>query len=79
MPNIYAFSGMVWWNAVSNTTPSAVTFIASKLGLSPSEMSDYLNKKSGFMVWWNAVSNTTTCGVVSGITFLQALSASAWG
>ena len=29
--------------------PSAVTFIASKLGLSPSEMSDYLNKKSGFL------------------------------
>ncbi len=29
--------------------PSAVTFIQNKLGLSPSEMSDYLNKKSGFL------------------------------
>ena len=28
---------------------SAVTFIQNKLGLSPSEMSDYLNKKSGFL------------------------------
>ena len=28
---------------------SAVTFVADKLGLSPSEMSDYLNKKSGFL------------------------------
>jgi len=30
--------------------PSAVTFVQKKLGLSPSEMSDYLNKKSGFLV-----------------------------
>ncbi len=29
--------------------PSAVTFIENKLGLSASEMSDYLNKKSGFL------------------------------
>ncbi|MGN1340797.1 MAG: acetate/propionate family kinase [Oscillospiraceae bacterium] len=29
--------------------PSAVTFIANKKHLSPSEMSDYLNKKSGFL------------------------------
>lgn len=29
--------------------PSAVTFVAAKLGLSPNEMSDYLNKKSGFL------------------------------
>lgn len=29
--------------------PSAVTFVQKKLGLSPSEMSDYLNKKSGFL------------------------------
>lgn len=29
--------------------PSAVTFIQNKLGLSPSETSDYLNKKSGFL------------------------------
>lgn len=29
--------------------PSAVTYIQSKLGLSPSETSDYLNKKSGFL------------------------------
>ena len=28
---------------------SAVTFVAKKLGLSPSEMSEYLNKKSGFL------------------------------
>ena len=28
---------------------SAVTFVQKKLGLSPSEMSDYLNKKSGFL------------------------------
>ena len=29
--------------------PSAVEFVQKKLGLSPSEMSDYLNKKSGFL------------------------------
>lgn len=29
--------------------PSAVTFIQNKLNLSPSQMSDYLNKKSGFL------------------------------
>ncbi len=29
--------------------PSAVTFIESKLNLNPQEMSDYLNKKSGFL------------------------------
>ena len=28
---------------------SAVTFVAKKLGLSPDQMSDYLNKKSGFL------------------------------
>ncbi len=28
---------------------SAVTFVAGKLGLSPNEMSEYLNKKSGFL------------------------------
>lgn len=28
---------------------SAVTFVAKKLGLSPSEMSEFLNKKSGFL------------------------------
>lgn len=29
--------------------PSAVTYLENKLNLSPSEMSDYLNKKSGFL------------------------------
>ena len=29
--------------------PSAVTFVAKKLGLNTTEMSDYLNKKSGFL------------------------------
>lgn len=29
--------------------PSAVEFVQKKLGLTPSEMSDYLNKKSGFL------------------------------
>ena len=29
--------------------PSAVTFVANKLGMTPSETSDYLNKKSGFL------------------------------
>jgi acetate kinase len=29
--------------------PSAVTFVMDKLGLSPSEMSDFLNKKSGLL------------------------------
>ena len=29
--------------------PSAVTFVAKKLGLGTTEMSDYLNKKSGFL------------------------------
>jgi acetate kinase len=29
--------------------PSAVTFIENKLDLTPSQMSDYLNKKSGFL------------------------------
>ncbi len=29
--------------------PSAVTYLENKMSLSPSEMSDYLNKKSGFL------------------------------
>jgi len=29
--------------------PSAVTFVADKMGMTPSEMSNYLNKKSGFL------------------------------
>ena len=29
--------------------PSAVTFVADKMGMTPTEMSNYLNKKSGFL------------------------------
>ena len=29
--------------------PSAVTYVADKMGMTPSEMSNYLNKKSGFL------------------------------
>ena len=41
--------GVIMGTRSGAVDPSAVTFVAKKLGLSPSEMSDYLNKKSGFL------------------------------
>ena len=41
--------GVVMGTRCGSIDASAVTFVAKKLGLSPSEMSDYLNKKSGFL------------------------------
>ena len=34
---------------MGSVDPSAVTFVAAKHGFSPAEMSDYMNKKSGFL------------------------------
>lgn len=39
--------GVVMGTRSGSVDPSAVTYVAKKLGLSPDEMSDYLNKKSG--------------------------------
>lgn len=41
--------GVVMGTRCGSVDASAVTFIAEKMGLSPKEMSDYLNKKSGFL------------------------------
>ncbi len=41
--------GVIMGTRSGSVDPSAVTFVQGKLGLSPSEMSDYLNKKSGFL------------------------------
>ncbi|MDE7229753.1 MAG: acetate kinase, partial [Oscillospiraceae bacterium] len=41
--------GVLMGTRSGSVDPSAVTYIQNKLGLSPSETSDYLNKKSGFL------------------------------
>lgn len=41
--------GIIMGTRSGAVDPSAVEFVQKKLGLSPTEMSDYLNKKSGFL------------------------------
>lgn len=41
--------GVIMGTRCGSVDPSAVTFVANKLGLTPGEMSDYMNKKSGFL------------------------------
>lgn len=41
--------GVIMGTRCGSVDASAVTFVAKKLDFSPSEMSDYLNKKSGFL------------------------------
>lgn len=41
--------GIIMGTRSGAVDPSAVEFVQKKLGLTPSEMSDYLNKKSGFL------------------------------
>ncbi len=41
--------GVVMGTRSGSVDPSAVTFVADKHGFTPSEMSDYMNKKSGFL------------------------------
>ena len=41
--------GVVMGTRTGSVDPSAVTFVASKHGFTTSEMSDYMNKKSGFL------------------------------
>ena len=41
--------GVVMGTRTGSVDPSAVTFVAAKHGFSPAEMSDYMNKKSGFL------------------------------
>lgn len=41
--------GVVMGTRSGSVDPSAVTFVAQKHGFTPSEMSDYMNKKSGFL------------------------------
>ncbi|MBQ8781905.1 MAG: acetate kinase [Oscillospiraceae bacterium] len=41
--------GVVMGTRTGCVDPSAVTFVAEKRGFSPKEMSDYMNKKSGFL------------------------------
>ena len=41
--------GVLMGTRTGSVDPSAVTFIQNKHGFTPSEMSDYMNKKSGFL------------------------------
>ena len=41
--------GVIMGTRCGSVDPSAVTFVANKLGLTPNEMSDYMNKQSGFL------------------------------
>lgn len=41
--------GVVMGTRTGSLDPSAVTFVADKHGFTPAEMSDYMNKKSGFL------------------------------
>lgn len=41
--------GILMGTRTGAVDPSAVTFVANKHGFTPSEMSDYMNKKSGFL------------------------------
>ena len=41
--------GVVMGTRSGAVDPSAVTFVADKHGFTPAEMSDYMNKKSGFL------------------------------
>ncbi|MCH5194134.1 MAG: acetate kinase [Oscillospiraceae bacterium] len=41
--------GVLMGTRTGSVDPSAVTFVASKHNFSPAEMSDYMNKKSGFL------------------------------
>ena len=41
--------GVIMGTRCGSVDPSAVTFVANKLGLTPNEMNDYMNKKSGFL------------------------------
>ena len=42
-------SGVVMGTRTGAVDPSAVTFVADKHGFTPSQMSEYMNKKSGFL------------------------------
>lgn len=41
--------GLIMGTRTGSVDPSAVTYVAEKHGFSPKEMSDYMNKKSGFL------------------------------
>lgn len=41
--------GVLMGTRTGSVDPSAVTYVADKHGFTPSEMSDYMNKKSGFL------------------------------
>lgn len=41
--------GLLMGTRTGSVDPSAVTFVAEKHGFTPKEMSDYMNKKSGFL------------------------------
>lgn len=41
--------GVVMGTRTGSVDPSAVTFVADKHGFTPSQMSEYMNKKSGFL------------------------------
>ncbi len=41
--------GVVMGTRTGSVDPSAVTFVADKHGFTPAQMSDYMNKKSGFL------------------------------
>lgn len=41
--------GVLMGTRCGSVDPSAVTYVADKLGFTPAQMSDYMNKKSGFL------------------------------
>ncbi|MDE8719077.1 acetate kinase, partial [[Eubacterium] siraeum] len=41
--------GIIMGTRSDSVDPSAVEFVQNKLGFTPAQMSDYLNKKSGFL------------------------------
>lgn len=53
--------GVVMGTRSGAVDPSAITFVAKKLGLTASEMSDYLNKKSGFLGLAGSSDNRDIC------------------
>ena len=61
--------GIIMGTRSGAVDPSAVTYVQKKLGLTPDEMSDYLNKKSGFLGLSDGLSSDNraiTAGIAEG-------------
>lgn len=61
--------GIIMGTRSGAVDPSAVTYVQKKLGLTPDQMSDYLNKKSGFLGLSDGLSSDNraiTAGIAEG-------------